>query len=309
MNNQATALLGLLTETSLHAGAGSSVGGVDMPIQRESHNGWPCVYGSAVKGALRTRGEDVWSFKDETDPSTEEVKRINEASLYIVFGPDIGNASDHAGALMVGDARLLLLPVRSLTSAFKWVTCAEALTRLKRDAKRMGLENDFSFEVPETSDDETALAHNRTSSLFLEEYRFTLISEAKVKDCATAIAKLMKRDDAEAELKKRLIIVSDDMFTHLTQAAVPINAHIALESETKSTCDGALWYEETLPPETLLYVPLVASKSRRRDHELEARKVMDKVTDLFSAKPYLQLGGNETVGMGWCAVTVLHGDE
>ncbi len=294
MNNQATVLLGLLTETSLHAGAGSSVGGVDLPIQREGHNGWPCVFGSAVKGSLRDKAEAVHG------------KGSND--VLAVFGPETVKAADNAGAIAVGDARLLLLPVRSLTGTFKWVTCAEALKRLEQDAKRMGLESRFSFEVPEVALDTEALMADGTGNLFLEEYSFTLKTEReKIGNCAIAIANLMKRDDAKNELKKRLVIVSDDMFYHLTQAGVPINAHIALKSETKTTTDGALWYEETLPPETLLYVPLLANKSRMDGHLLESNGVMEIVTGLFTEKYWLQLGGNETVGMGWCAVNVLKG--
>lgn len=292
MNNQATVLLGLLTETSLHAGAGSSAGGVDLPIQREGYNGWPCVFGSAVKGSLRDKAESTLTDKKD---------------VLAIFGAETANASDNAGAIAIGDARLLLLPVRSLTGAFKWVTCTEALKRLQRDAKRMGLGDDFNFEVLPAPGDESALSLTETDDLFLEEYRFKLEPEPKLKGYIDAIAKLMKREGKEDDLKKRLVIVSDDMFAHLTQAAVPINAHIALDSETKTTRKGALWYEETLPPETLLYVPLVANKSRKEKHELDASKVMAIVTGLFNgenAKPYLQLGGNETVGMGWCAVEV-----
>ncbi|MFA7240142.1 MAG: type III-B CRISPR module RAMP protein Cmr4 [Sulfuricellaceae bacterium] len=293
MNNQATALLGLLTETSLHAGAGSAVGGVDLPIQREGHNGWPCVFGSAVKGALRDKAEGVFG-KDHCD-------------VLALFGPDTLHAADNAGALAVGDARLLLLPVRSLTGAFKWVTCAEALARLQRDAKRMGLEADFSFEAPKVASDTQAWVCAGSGDLFLEEYRYTLNAAANIADCCAAIARLMAREGVEEELKRRLVIVSDDMYAHLTQTAVPINAHIALDADTKTVRKGMLWYEETLPPETLLYVPLAANKSRKKDHEMEAGAVMSNVTGLFSAKPYLQLGGNETVGMGWCAVKALEG--
>lgn len=307
MNNQSTALLGLLTETSLHAGAGSSVSGVDLPIQREGHNGWPCVFGSAVKGSLRDKAEAVYPKGSDGKPDND---------VLAIFGPETTNAADNifAGAISVGDARLLLLPVRSLTGTFKWVTCVEALERLKRDAKRMGLETEFTFTTPETVSDTEALVATGTGNLFLEEYRFTLKEEAGTAECVTAIAKLMKRDKVKDELEKRLVIVSDNMFAHLTQAAVPINAHIALESDTKTTTDGALWYEETLPPETLLYVPLLANKSRKakkdeQDKKLESHDVMDIVLGLFTGnnKPYLQLGGNETVGMGWCAVEVLKG--
>lgn len=305
--NQATALLGLITETSLHAGAGSSVGVVDLPIQREGHNGWPCVFGSAVKGALRDRGETVLT--------------AGSPDLLAVFGPDTKNASDNAGALMVGDARLLLLPVRSLTTAFKWVTCPEAMKRLKRDADRLGLLSKLgldNLQVTGAGGSSTsftldqlavsgmqALAAEGTGDVFLEEYRFTQSTEPMVDGLIPALAKLVKRDDAEGELKKRLLIVSDDMFAHLTNAATPVNAHIALKSDSKTVVGGALWYEETLPPETVLYVPLVAAASRKVSHKLDAASVLGKVTGFFNEKPWLQLGGNETVGMGWCAVSVL----
>ena len=101
MNNN-TALLGLLAETSIHAGAGQMAGVIDLPIQREAHTAWPVVFGSAVKGALRTLAHEQ-----------------KAPWLTAVFGPETTNASDHAGALLVSDARLLLLPMRSLTSHFK----------------------------------------------------------------------------------------------------------------------------------------------------------------------------------------------
>jgi len=298
MKNQATALMGLLTESSLHAGAGSSVSGVDLPIQREGHNGWPCVFGSAVKGALRDKAEEVYG----KDQGRDEV--------LVAFGPETKNADSNAGAIAVGDARLLLLPVRSLTGTFKWVTCAEALNRLMRDALRMGFEKDFSFEIPKTESELDAVVLEGTGSLFLEEYRLVLKAEEdKVETCLIGIAKLMERVGAQDELRKRLVIVSDDVFNHLCQAAVPVNAHIALNSETKTTEDGSLWYEESLPPETLLYVPWIANKSRKavkdENKRYDASGVRDIVVNLFTGenqKPYLQLGGNETVGMGWCAV-------
>lgn len=142
--HHASAILGLLAETSIHAGAGQSVGAIDLPIQREAHTDWPCVFGSAVKGALRTLAEDTFCV-EAADPQTAKSKRICREELYAVFGPETGNASDHAGSLMVSDARLALLPVRSLTTHFKWVTCPAVLGRLARDAKRLGIRGFESF--------------------------------------------------------------------------------------------------------------------------------------------------------------------
>jgi CRISPR-associated protein Cmr4 len=79
MNNH-TALLGLLAETSIHAGAGQMAGVIDLPIQREAHTAWPVVFGSAVKGALRTLANEQ-----------------KAPWLISVFGPETSSAHEHAG--------------------------------------------------------------------------------------------------------------------------------------------------------------------------------------------------------------------
>ena len=292
---QANAILGLLAQTSIHAGTGSNVGVIDLPIQREGHNGYPCVFGSSMKGALRNRAETQYGK--------------NNPSVIYIFGPDTNGASDHAGALMVSDARLLLLPIRSLTSQFKWVTCPAVLKRFKNDAQRFGLNVDIDSTLLAKLEDTSALVPNQTTvgSLFLEEYRFDTKSR-NLDSLIASINQLMKFDAVTA-LQEQLVIVSDNMFAHLCQHATPVNAHIAIESETKTVKAGALWYEETLPPETLLYVGLSANKARAKGAEMPADAILGSVTSLFTQKPWLQIGGNETVGMGWCAVKTLQGDK
>lgn len=280
-------ILGLRAETSIHAGAGKAVGVIDLPIMREAHTGWPVVFGSAVKGAMRARAE-----------------QLQLPELSDVFGPDTNNASDHAGALAVGDARLLLLPVRSLTTHFKWVTCPALLQRAAADAKRMGLQP-HGVEFSHIGE-EQAITPNQAGGLFLEEFHFT----AKKQDLDKLIGWLARfvGDDFKALLNQQLVIVSDGMFTHLAQYATPVNPHIAIEKESKTVKSGALWYEETLPAETILYVCLAADGSRRKDAKLNAQAMLKATLSLFPAeRPYLQLGGNETVGMGWCRVQSVEG--
>lgn len=326
-----TALLGLWAQTSIHAGAGSSIDGIDLPIQREGHNGWPCVFGSAVKGALRAKAEDLWGKKNN--------------SVRYVFGPDSDNEknednpktpkpSDHSGALMVGDARLLLLPVRSLTGYFKWVTCPSLLRRLQRDAERLNVKIDV-YEAPPVEKLETGFWPQADGDLFLEEYRIT----TQKKDLSAIITVLSGLSGIPvADLTAQLVVVSDAMFTYLCQYATPVNPHIAINSATKTTKTGALWYEETLPPETVFYLALAANAVRditedktkfdnqavrnsqagavlasitdtlfnRNDRDLSGSKnlkVLDETVSPKKGSPYLQIGGNETVGMGWCKVT------
>ena len=283
-------ILGLLTETSLHAGIGQTVGVIDLPIQREAHTGWPFVYASSVKGSMRTLAEAKWEEKLVAD----------------IFGPEMnhGESNQWAGALSVGDARLLLLPVRSLTSHFKWVTCPALLRRFQADCRRLQMSEKFA--IPPVPEKETALVstqHDIDFGLFLEEFRFTPKSDKQLDEVIKAIAPLMGREDAETALQKQLVMVNDDIFRHIADYATPVNAHIKINNETKASEN--LWYEETLPSDTLLYVTLVAQRYKE-DHEKDATKVIGKIQNLFfdaDAHPYLQLGGNETVGMGWCKVS------
>lgn len=287
---QQNAILGLFSQTSIHAGTGQTTGVIDLPIQREAHNGWPCVFGSAVKGALRTKAED--SGKDAK-------------SLTVVFGAESKSTSDHAGAIAVADARLLLFPVRSLTSQFKWVSCPAALKRYLADAKRLGLAVDMPTDFSISNNEAVVAEDHENNALFLEEYRFTT-KQQDMGEVISQLAVLMGGDQAAAMLQKQLVIINDDMFSYIVQHGTAVNAHIAINSQTKIVETGALWYEETLPPETLLYVALSANKARNNESsaEMMADKILNTVTGLFSEHPWFQLGGNETVGMGWCAVTI-----
>lgn len=289
------AMLGLTAETSLHAGTGRRTGVIDLPIMREAHTNWPCVYGSAVKGALRAHAR----------------RHAPDAGwITDVFGPDTNNAHEHAGALMVGDARLLLLPVRSLSSHFKWVTCPALLRRAAADAKRLGVTGAVEFGVvtDKLKDEETVLPQGPGADrhLFLEEFSFQIVR----KDLSPLIGWLARfggdPTTFAALLRDQLAIVSDDMFAHLASFATPVTPHIAIEHERKVVKNGALWYEETLPPETVLYMTLAATHSRRADSRDGADTVLGHALGLFpKERPYLQLGGNETVGMGWCRVATV----
>ena len=300
---QATAILGLLAQTSIHAGTGSNTGVIDLPIQREAHSNYPCVFGSSMKGALRVRAEQDYPSSIQQDSN----KPSTHPTIAAVFGADHAAETLHAGALMVGDARLVLLPVRSLTSQFKWVTSPYALQRLADDLQRFNTGIGFQLPSIKLGDELALTAEKQADALFLEEYRFKTQAQ-DLSGVIKVLAQLMRKTGVEEQLKQQLVVVSDDMFSHLAQHTTPVNAHIAIESATKTVKGGALWYEETLPPETLLYVGLAAYQARKQDSDLNTpEKVLTTVINLFTDKPWLQIGGNETVGMGWCAVSILKG--
>jgi len=282
-----TALLGLRAHTSIHAGAGQAIAVVDLPIQREAGSDWPCIFGSSMKGAMRNSAVDAG---------------VPHSWINEVFGPD-DSPQDHAGALAVTDARLLFLPVRSLTSHFKMVTCPAALNRFVRDLRWCGHTGDadkISVELKALSAGASSFVPI-TSPVLLEDVAVPVVHSTS--SLPTLLGKFFPGDSA-ALLNAQGMVVQDDEFRFMVRRAVAVTPHIRLNSETKTPQTGALWFEETLAPETLLYTILRASPSRKPDSKLTSSDVLKETkSKLFAgALPFLRIGGNETVGMGWCMV-------
>lgn len=312
---QAGALLGLHAQTALHPGAGTALGAVDLPVQRERHTGWPTIAGSALKGILRDacrnrmaangvaaeemlrQPEEGWSSRRRAD---------NTMTLATLFGPPTADSSEFAGAVSVTDARLLAFPVRSLRGVFAWVSCPQALERLARDADLAGIPVPgqglrVGPEQALVADGCPCLIGDR---LVLEEFEFTRQSQLIPPPLLDWLAKnLLPQRPAYAatreRFKKQFVVLSDDDFTHFVRHATEVCARIGLDYETKTVKDGALFYQEFLPAETLLYAVVLVNPSRSR-RQAEADKLL---TELRSQVPeVLQIGGDETTGKGFCAV-------
>ena len=94
----------------------------------------------------------------------------------------------------------------------------------------------------------------------------------------------------------------DDVLNFLLDTATEITARIALNenSKTADSESGALWYEEALPCETVLFGMVLAIKIGKvnlnpNDALIEVEKLMNKP---------VQFGGKATVGRGLCRLTL-----
>jgi CRISPR-associated protein Cmr4 len=269
-----TTMLGLLAETAIHCGAGRSAGIIDLPIAREAATDYPFVAGSGLKGALRDRAES-----------------LGRNDVAEMFG-----RPDQAGRLLVSDARLLLLPVRSLTGTYRWVTSPLLLERYRRDLARCGLSTTVpAVSIPKTDGAAGALGAGGSGKLYLEEREFAIGGECP-SGVYEAIGTLIRHAETRKRLASQTVVIGDDEFAWFCRYAVPIQARNVLEDGTKRSKN--LWYEESLPTDALLYALLMA-----RDGGAQAG-----LAGLFpETDPYLQVGGNETVGHGWVAVSICTG--
>ncbi|DAB30027.1 MAG TPA: type III-B CRISPR module RAMP protein Cmr4, partial [Sulfurimonas sp. UBA12504] len=94
--------------TPLHAGSGSDLGVVDLPIQRESHTSFPKIEASSLKGAIRSAFEN----KAKTDDEKINIHRIFGCDDCEKQFPNPFNKEnkDFAGVLGFSDARILFFP-------------------------------------------------------------------------------------------------------------------------------------------------------------------------------------------------------
>lgn len=264
--------------SALHCGTGQSAGVVDLPIARDRATNLPLLPGSSLRGVLR----QDFSGKD---PKLET----------ILFGPRSKNedAKLHAGALAVGDAHLLLLPVRALAGIVAYATCPFILKRYAKDIAHPP-------KVPALADTEALHATENVNiinnKVVLEDLDLTPRLNNDVQAWAKQIADYVFPDDenAHTDLMQRFLILPDSVFSFLSETATEIRARIAIDDMTGTVKKGALWYEENLPAETVLWGIYALSDSRVKDSQDKAAALAAKIP----AKLLLQLGGKAGVGRG-----------
>lgn len=204
-----TALLGLLAETPIHPGCGRSMGVVDLPVAREAATDYPVIAGSSLKGALRDKAETLLP-KEEVD---------------LRFG-----RPDQAGDLLVADARLLLLPVRSLTGSYRWLTCPHLLERFRRDLARAGITD----LPPDVKVEPRSVLTSGTGHLFLEERQFR-IQAAPAAALVTAIQPLLAHDATQQRLADQIAVLHNDDFAWFARYGLAIQARNVLADGSKKS--------------------------------------------------------------------------
>jgi CRISPR-associated protein Cmr4 len=276
--------------------------------------------------------DENWSSKLDIDRAKEAEKRARkkaakELGLEVVFGPEGDEADEHAGALSPGDARLLLFPVRSLVGVFAWTTSRNVLARLKRDLEAAKKSVSWTLDnLPDngnawTMDNKSVVVN---SKVVLEEFAFEAQQHDDVKAIAKWLAenampstaeyvyfkdKLYKQDGAN--VKGSLVILPEDAFRDFTQFATEIVARIRIDQEKRTVAEGALWSEEHLPSDTLLYAPLHATRPRGKNLPKGWNGTADEVLKFVRDQKLdrIQLGGDETVGRGIVRLHLAGGNQ
>lgn len=317
-------LFHLHTLSALHCGTGQSVGVVDLPIARARATQLPIVPGSSLRGVLR-----------------QEIGSRERGLETALFGPRTikDSSSSFAGALTVGDAHLLVMPVRALAGVVSYVTSPFILRRYARDLAAAGLKapdipvpvgvqqalittnsvnlagnpsgnpaDNAAGRLPSNRADNT---HTNTSSsssnssstntLVLEDLDLKAQRSVSTDDWAKTIAALVHPGDAaaQADFIERFAILSDDILSYLSETATELRTRISIDQDTGTVKQGALWFEEHLPAESVLWGVYALSDSNEPSQRRDAAELATALAHSFPLQSaLLQLGGQAGVGRG-----------
>jgi CRISPR-associated protein Cmr4 len=322
----------LLCETPLHAGSGDDLGIVDLPIQRERHTSFPKIESSSLKGALREAFEGKTGYGNESssweDDSTK-VQRIFGFDKGTLNDPIVNNlknvfkhktknakteiekeedAIEFAGSLAFSDARLLLFPVKSMRGVFVWITCPQVLNKFASDlsfSQNGGIQNLEAITSLNVDTGKCKIASNTVSinnSVVLEEFAFAATVAAEVTNFADTLANTIFDAPSltywKGLLKTNLVILSNDDFRDFVNQSTEVITRTKIDNNTGTVQDGALFTEEYLPTDSVLYSLVMASPENtiKKDMSMSESQVFEFFTKHQPA--IFQLGGNASIGKG-----------
>lgn len=315
----------LICNTPTHVGSGSDLGIVDLPIQRERHTGFPKFEGSSLKGSLREafeRAINSRKFSNADDPDT---------MIHRLFGYDEGSLStdqknalnrhfqkakgkdkeqtSFAGAVGFSDARLLLFPVKSMKGVFAWITCPKVLQQFKKDMDLASLTG-----IPVPSDDGLVAKGNKITiqagtqkKVLLEEYAFDVKEDEGLEELGQWLSDHIFQDADQYwkdKIKTDIVVIPDNDFKDFVNLSTEVITRTKIDNNTGTVAQGALFTEEYLPAESVMYaLALTAAEFRAEPEEQEggiSPLDKDEVFSFFKTHlpDVIQIGGNATLGKG-----------
>ncbi|MBA2288139.1 MAG: type III-B CRISPR module RAMP protein Cmr4 [Ktedonobacteraceae bacterium] len=309
----------------LHAGVGQGTGVIDLPIAREKSTGLPYLPGSSLKGALRTR-----CFHDEKSDTCRPIfgpdnpnEEDNQASLAqftdqrLLFLPMRSLAGTFAWVTCPFVLRRLLRdienagitpPTRTIPRPSDAEHCIIVQTKTQSSVIALDV------EAPDKDAAASRSQKSTQSMVYLEDLDLQVQADTDsvIFNWATWIARQVFPQDAHSPgngkagadnswqdmFIARFCLVHDDVFTFMLNTATEITARIRLNEDSKTVKEGHLWYEESLPTETILSGLVLASRTKNAD--LSSQQIFETLTQLTGQT--IQLGGKATVGCGLCRV-------
>lgn len=269
--------------TNMHVGSGKSNSGkVDNLVQRDVLTEHPVIHSTSLKGAFRELLMNYLTsdFIDTIFGKGNEKKNGKESN---------SDNPNSAGQCDFFNAHLLTFPMRSDKVTYLHATSPQIILNFLDKMKIL--------EV--TTEPKLVDALEKSGSLSINEKHPIVFDDAlkgaKIENHKT-IAQKCSPEQLTLDEQKLIIdflgsplaIFNDEAFTGFLKKKLPVIARNYLDNGQSKN----LWYEEVVPRETLFYT-IVTSPAD-----------MNTFYDAFDGIKQMQIGGNSSVGYGYCKINI-----
>ena len=269
--------------SNMHVGSGKSNSGkVDNLVQRDVLTEHPVIHSTSLKGAFR---ELLLNY---LAPEVIDIifGKGNEKKNGKESNSDNPNS---AGQCDFFNAHLLTFPMRSDKVTYLHVTSPNIILDFLDKIKVLDIPSDEKLVT--ILEKITGLSINKNEPIVFD----ALLEGAKIENHNT-IAQKCSTDQLNQNEQKQitdflgspLAIFNDENLTGFLKKKLPVIARNFLDNGQSKN----LWYEEIVPRETLFYT-IVTSPAD-----------MDTFYDAFDGIKQMQIGGNSSVGYGYCKINI-----
>ena len=252
--------------TNMHVGTGSTSGGtIDLEVQRDETTGFPAIYASSLKGALRER------FEQHIYPDSQN--KVEE-----MFGDP--NAR---GKLRILQALMLGRPVRCQERPWIMVTMKEVLQEFVDLYQRLKGATDTSCNT------------------YVKDLQSFLKNDNPQNNGQAKKVNIEGELDSQPVLKepswiKWLFGTQEIVVLEKEQCRIFREMPVAARNHLENGISKNLWYEEFVPHKSRFFFAVLAEESDKAILEDFAEKVQ---------KMPVQIGANATVGYGYTNIKEL----
>jgi CRISPR-associated protein Cmr4 len=258
----------------LHTGGATQEGNL-LGIAREAHTNFPYIPSSTIRGRMRSLITDPVKKVQWFGPDLEDLKDTKFLESYKAkTHKDLRQLEQ--GSLWMGDGSILWLPVPSISHGVIWVTCPLLLKRWQRIT-------------------------GSSTNLNLVEYSTNLPTTQPIylKDAIIQANELQPLENSEnfvpeeANEVTRLLVLPDQHCATAFQMSLWRQVRVKLDEH--KTVDGGFRYEESIPPDTLMYFPWGTTSQSRLSSSPDEEDFRQKIL----GHDLLQIGGQESLGRGF----------
>ena len=274
--------------THLHVGSGSSVDEeIDLPFQRDEL-GYPTIYASSLKGAIKSFL--LKEFPDKRD------------SIYKVLGEDENPEEASLGTFL--DAILFAIPSRiiEIDSAkphvWVYVTTYELLKKVKSYLDSISQLSNASFSnlqntikcILRKEGKNITLGSSLKTAILNEDFHVELeeAHDVKISNITNLVSDEVNKEGLESD-DVPLLVLEDSIGKEVINRSLIRVRRIRIDRDKKTVVTGGLWSEEYVPMKTIFFSAFLGKESKEN-------AIFDSC--ILRKLKYVILGGKETIGKG-----------